>query len=115
MEPFPTEQVETSGTPVEVSSGHALTLSLVLHELATNAAKYGALSVQGGRVEIRWLGEPGRLRLTWQESGGPRVSPPTRRGFGSRLLEEVIGQDLAGGARVEYAPEGVRCELTALI
>ncbi|HTK35790.1 MAG TPA: MEDS domain-containing protein [Caulobacteraceae bacterium] len=115
MEPFPAEQVEISGPHLEVPSGHALALSLALHELATNAAKYGALSVQAGRIEIRWLFEPGRLRLIWQERGGPRVSPPARRGFGSRLLEEAISRDLAGGATVEYAPEGVRCELTALI
>jgi CheY-like chemotaxis protein len=89
-------------------------LSLALHELATNAVKFGALSVDTGRVDVRWkkLGDGG-FELIWTESGGPRVNPPTRRGFGTTLLEQVTGRELNGEAAVEYRPSGVRARLVA--
>ena len=86
---------------------------MMLHELATNAAKFGALSVSGGRLAIGWTatGEDAdrRLRLTWEESGGPDVQKPTRKGFGSRLIEYGTRGDLRGTATIDYAPAGVRC------
>jgi two-component sensor histidine kinase len=92
-----------------------LALSLALHELATNAAKYGALSRPEGRVELRWKVQDDRLDLTWRESGGPTVVPPTRRGFGSRLIENALSRDLDGQTRLEFGPEGVHCWITAVL
>jgi len=112
MQPFAAAQLDLAGPSIDVPPQHALALSLALHELATNAAKYGALSVPGGRVSISWSQESGMLRLTWREAGGPPVSPPTRRGFGSRLLEASL-RDLRGQSRLDYAPDGVRADFSA--
>ncbi len=86
---------------------------MALHELGTNAAKYGALSVDGGRVSIDWRVEDGRLRLEWRESGGPPVEVPGRRGFGSRLIERGLEADLDGRAALHFEPGGLRCEIEA--
>ena len=106
-----------SGPPVWLSPRMALSLSMALHELGTNAAKYGALSVPSGRVRIDWTVTPGpdapRLALTWTESGGPPVTVPTRRGFGSRLIERGLTAELSGEARIDFAPEGVICRIEA--
>lgn len=89
-------------------------LSLALHELAANAVKFGALSVDTGHVEVRWTRMPGGgFELIWTESGGPTVSPPIRRGFGSTLLEQVTGRELNGEAVVEYRPSGAWARLVA--
>lgn len=92
-----------------------LTLAMTFHELTTNAAKYGALSVPGGRVEIAWAPyeDNGRtcLRITWLEQGGPPVAIPQRRGFGSRLIENGVAAELGGTAQVAYDVAGVRCEM----
>jgi two-component sensor histidine kinase/PAS domain-containing protein len=111
--PFGSGQIAIDGPSLDVPPKQALALSLALHELATNAAKYGALSRSGGRVELRWKVRNEKLHLTWRESGGPRVAAPSRRGFGSRLLKEVLASDLDGQCRLEFAPEGVRCWITA--
>jgi two-component sensor histidine kinase len=111
LAPFAVARLEVSGPALDVSPRHALALSMALHELATNAAKYGALSNAGGRVQVRWTIDGERLRLTWCESGGPAVSPPQRRGFGSRLLEDGLARELSGRTRLDYAPQGVRCEI----
>jgi len=89
-------------------------LSLALHELATNAVKFGALAVETGHVEVRWkrLANDG-FELIWTESGGPTVNPPTRRGFGATLLEQVTGRELNGATAVDYRPSGLRARLTA--
>jgi two-component sensor histidine kinase len=93
----------------------AQTLSLALHELTTNAAKYGALSAPGGHVGIGTAVErchAGReLVLRWWESGGPAVTPPERHGFGSMLIERGITHDLEGSARLAFDATGVRCEI----
>jgi PAS domain S-box-containing protein len=93
-----------------------LTLAMAFHELTTNAAKYGALSMPGGRVEIAWrpLDAGGRklLRIDWREHDGPPVTPPERRGFGSRLIEGSIAAELGGKARLDYTPTGLHCEMT---
>jgi two-component sensor histidine kinase len=113
--PFVTGQIVVDGPSLDVSPSQALALSLALHELATNAAKYGALSRPEGRVELRWKVQDDRLDLSWHESGGPPVAPPSRRGFGSRLIETALSGDLDGQTRLEFAPEGLRCWITAAL
>lgn len=92
---------------------HAVALSLALHELATNALKYGALSVPDGRVEARWTAENGEMRFCWAERDGPAVAKPTRSGFGTRLLERGVAAEFGGNVSVSFAPEGLRCEIVA--
>jgi two-component sensor histidine kinase len=110
---------ELDGPAVRLSPRSALSLSMALHELATNAAKYGALSSPSGRVRIAWRIQDGpgapRLELIWSESGGPTVTPPTRRGFGSRLIERGLAAELSGEARIQFEPTGVICRIVALI
>ena len=90
---------------------------MALHELVTNAAKYGALTTEVGQVDITWqlIGEDKdrRLSLQWMESGGPPVSPPTRKGFGSRLVQRVLATELGGMVDVAYEPSGVVCTIDA--
>lgn len=112
LEAFPPAQAKISGAAIDVSSKHALALSMALHELATNATKYGALSCPEGRVSVQWRVKDGMLHLDWEESGGPPVAPPTQKGFGSRLLELVI-HDLGGDAKLNYNLSGVRCSIAA--
>jgi PAS domain S-box-containing protein len=115
LKPFAADQINVAGPALEISPHHALALSLALHELATNAAKYGALTVPEGRVHLVWHIDGETLHLSWRETGGPAVTPPSRRGFGSRLLEEGLVHDLGGPAKLDYAPDGVRCEMAALL
>jgi two-component sensor histidine kinase len=108
--------VHMSGGKHILSSRAALALAMVVHELATNAAKYGALSVPGGQIEIAWRperkGDADWLSLSWIETGGPAAHEPTRRGFGSRLIERSVAQDLSGRAELRFLPAGLQCELT---
>ncbi len=94
---------------------HALALSMALHELATNAGKYGSLSVPEGRVSVTWTthmeGHRPRLQLQWMETGGPAVVPPTRRGFGTRLINEGVPYELDGEVTLEFPPSGVTCTI----
>jgi two-component sensor histidine kinase len=113
VEPFASSRFRIEGPPLEVSPQQALALSMALHELATNAAKYGALSRPGGRVEIAWRADEGGFGLRWVERGGPPVEPPSRRGFGSRLLEQGLTRELGGQTRLHYAPDGLVCEIEA--
>ncbi|MEA3002532.1 MAG: hypothetical protein QOH81_1320 [Sphingomonadales bacterium] len=103
-----------SGPPVWIAPRAALALALALHELGTNAAKYGALSRDGGSVAIAWRETPeGRLILEWKEKGGPPVAKPARQGFGSRLIEQGLASDLGGKARLAFEPDGLRCTIEA--
>ena len=115
LEPYTRDRADAvviAGPRLLVNPKQALTLSLVMHELAANAAKYGALSVASGRVEIGWGIEPDRsLVLTWQESGGPHVASPQRRGFGSQLIEFNLAHEFGGEAKLDYRPTGVECVL----
>jgi two-component sensor histidine kinase len=109
------DRIELRGRNVWVSPRQAIALSMALHELATNAAKYGALSSEAGKVKIHWeraegAGEP-YLRIVWSEHGGPKVSPPARGGFGSRLLGKALAQDLGGEVELEFEARGVRCTM----
>jgi len=90
-----------------------VTICLGLHELATNAVKYGALAVQNGCVDVNWRIADGQLHLSWTERGGPRVEVPNRCGFGTRLLERGIASELRGRVKVDYLPEGLQCEIAA--
>jgi len=114
LDPYIQKQMgfDISGQDVVLTSKSALSLSLAIHELATNAAKYGALSSSGGRVKIRWvLTERGGLELSWTELGGPSVKPPTRRGFGSTLIERALAMETGGQATLQYLPGGVVCDV----
>ena len=115
ISPFATSQIIVDGPSLHVSPKQALALSLALHELATNAAKYGALSRPEGRVELCWEARNGQLHLSWIESRGPRVAPPSRQGFGSRLLSDGLSSDLGGDTRLEFAADGVRCWITTAL
>ncbi|MBB3974411.1 HWE histidine kinase domain-containing protein [Hansschlegelia beijingensis] len=100
------------GEPVELTPKSLTSLSLVFNELATNAAKYGALSAAGGRVSVSWRIEDGeRLRITWAESGGPAVVSPDRKGYGSELIRTAISYTLHGQLGQEYASDGYRAEI----
>ncbi|KRB51295.1 histidine kinase [Rhizobium sp. Root708] len=116
VSPYSAERFQISGPHLQVAPRAVVSISLALHELATNAAKYGALSVPTGRVVLSWWIEPGdaaRLRLRWQESGGPKVEPPSKRGFGSRLIESLLAAELGGKVSIIYDPDGVLCEVDA--
>jgi two-component sensor histidine kinase len=108
------ERCRFTGPEVELFPTAALTLALTFHELATNAAKYGALSQNHGRLQVSWSlvpdGNDDVLAITWMEEGGPPVHPPARRGFGSRLIEQSM-RGLGGTARMDYASDGLRCEI----
>jgi PAS domain S-box-containing protein len=106
------KRVLIAGPPILLEPDAAQAIAVTLHELATNAAKYGALSVASGTVNLRWTHEPnGRLRLCWMEGGGPPVQKPTRKGFGGRIIEKMIAQ-LKGKARFEWRTEGLVCEIS---
>jgi PAS domain S-box-containing protein len=109
------ECFQIEGPQASINANNSLMLAMILHELGTNAVKYGALSKEEGRVSIKWEmleREHGpALSLHWRESGGPEVKPPKRKGFGSTLIERVLdGQH--GHADMEYAPSGIICALT---
>jgi two-component sensor histidine kinase len=115
LAPFASSRLICQGPSLDLSPSQALALSMALHELATNAAKYGALSRPEGRVELGWRVERGELNMSWHERGGPQVTPPTRRGFGSRLIENALCAELDGQTELEFAPDGVRCRITAAV
>jgi PAS domain S-box-containing protein len=110
-------RVRLSGPDVVLSPRQALSIAMALHELCTNAVKYGSLSTEEGRVDLSWStrAQAGALWLdiAWRERGGPPVTPPRRRGFGSYLLERVMAHDLGGGSRLDYRKEGLVAEFSA--
>ncbi|HEX7943681.1 MAG TPA: PAS domain-containing protein [Phenylobacterium sp.] len=106
-------RVSFDGPSALLRPQQALAISMALHELGTNAAKYGALSTLSGQVEVKWRREGSDVEITWRESGGPAVAAPTQRGFGSRLLERGLAQDLRGTVELTFPPSGVRCRITA--
>jgi PAS domain S-box-containing protein len=105
-------RVALDGETVMISAKTAVSLSLVLHELATNAVKYGALSTPAGQLSVMWrLNGPRRLMLEWREADGPPVSPPSHQGFGLRFIKGAIGGELGGRVEHEFAPDGVCCRI----
>jgi PAS domain S-box-containing protein len=111
------DRIVLRGEDIVLRPRAVLTLAMAFHELTTNAAKYGALSVPGGRIEIRWQpveaenGQRAQLKIDWIEPGGPAVAEPERRGFGSKLIEGGIAAEHGGSARLAFEPEGLRCEI----
>lgn len=109
--------VRTEGGPCPIDAGLVQSLGMALHELAANAAKYGALSCDAGRVDVRWRVDHDNerseiLRITWQESGGPPVAVPEKRGMGLQIIEEGLRYEIGGGAEVHFEPGGARAEIT---
>jgi PAS domain S-box-containing protein len=111
LSPFGVERFEIEGPAVLLAPGAAVTLTLAFNELATNAAKYGALSEPAGRVALSWREQAQAVEVLWRESGGPLVVPPARLGFGSRLIEQVIAYEFDGESEVAYPPEGATCRM----
>jgi PAS domain S-box-containing protein len=109
-------RVRIDGPAVMLEPNTAQTIAMSLHELATNAAKYGSLSKPDGRVEIVWSRTAdGRLSLRWIEAGGPTVTPPTHRGFGRRIMENIIVSQLKGEVHFDWRDQGLACEITLLL
>jgi light-regulated signal transduction histidine kinase (bacteriophytochrome) len=105
-------KIDLSGVAVMLTPKSALSLSLAIHELATNAAKFGAFSTPNGRVAVKWTStKDGGLNLQWSESGGPTVTVPTRRGFGTTLIERALAMETGGRATINYYPTGVVCNV----
>ena len=112
------ERVSLEGADIVLAPQTALSLAMAIHELCTNAIKYGALSNENGRVAVRWTAEPagdGLIELTvhWAESGGPAVVAPSRRGFGSRLIERGLSAEQRSKALIDFDPAGLRCTIVA--
>jgi two-component sensor histidine kinase len=108
------DQFDITGDNIAISSGPAIALSMVIHELCTNAVKYGALSARAGHVSISWAisqDDSKRFKLHWKERGGPTVREPSRKSFGSRLIEQALPGQLHGEARLLFEPHGVSCEV----
>jgi two-component system, chemotaxis family, CheB/CheR fusion protein len=109
------ERMIVTGAAITLPPAAALALNLVLHELTTNAVKYGSLSMPAGRIEVDWRLEGSadtqRLVLTWAEAGGPQTRAPERRGFGCQLIERSIVHELDGVVQLEFLPAGVRCRI----
>jgi two-component sensor histidine kinase len=107
--------ISLTGSDMILPTGTGLALAMVMHELATNAAKYGALSNPQGRINIAWSADVRDkktwLSLAWKESDGPPVAKPSRSGFGSRLIEYSIGKELGGEAGLQFLPDGLHCTL----
>ena len=111
------DRVRLDGIDVMVREKAAQSFALILHELTTNAGKYGALSVPTGRVDVRWSvgrdDRPGMFVLSWEETGGPTVVPPTRTGFGRKIIEDTMRR--IGSYQIEYAPSGLKFRMEAPI
>lgn len=107
------KQFTIHGENIAISSGPAVALSMVIHELSTNALKYGALSRPEGRVSIAWSvdADTKRFRLEWKESGGPPVVEPMKKSFGSRFIEQALPGQLQGEARLIFEPTGLICDV----
>jgi len=110
-------RVSIRGPHVVLTPKAAISLVLVLHELATNAAKYGALSVAGGAILVEWTydRDSRAFTLQWREFGGPPVSAPARKGFGLRMVEKALSSDMSGKVTLDFAPEGVACTIEAIL
>lgn len=110
------QAITVVGEPIALTPGHSVAISMVLHELGTNAAKYGALSHSNGRLRVAWRkaeadGRP-EVELVWEESGGAGIGPPAERGFGSKLIEQAVSYQLGGRVTMDYAPEGLTCKIS---
>lgn len=110
------QAVVVEGPPVELAPNDALSFGLAVHELATNAAKYGALSVSGGEISVSWqMVDEHLAEVIWRERGGPPVMPPQRRGFGTELIEKIVAHELRYPVKIDFAPEGVSCVMRVAV
>jgi two-component sensor histidine kinase len=110
------ERVRINGPTVMLEPNTAQAIAISLHELATNAAKYGSLSVAEGDVEITWSRTArGQVSLRWTETGGPQIAPPTHRGFGTRILENMLGGQLGAKVHFDWRAPGLTCEIALLL
>ncbi|HEX8574481.1 MAG TPA: HWE histidine kinase domain-containing protein [Allosphingosinicella sp.] len=113
------ERLTLSGPDVRVQPRTAVSIAMAVHELCTNAVKYGAFSNRTGTVSVDWeVSEAGQgrcLRFRWREEGGPPVKPPEKRGFGTRMIERALAAELGGSAVVEFRPEGIWCVVEAAL
>jgi PAS domain S-box-containing protein len=112
--PYNSESVTRAsfvGPKIVLSPAMAQTIALAVHELATNAAKYGALSAPSGRIDLRWARHPGALALEWTEQGGPKIEPPTRKGYGTRVVTAGIERQLGGQVDFSWQADGLRCTI----
>jgi PAS domain S-box-containing protein len=107
----PSERVRVDGPVMLLRPAAAQSLGMVIHELATNAAKYGALSVASGRLEVGWRMAGDMVELSWFETGGPPTAPPTNAGFGSQIIKVTIGRQLHGQLEQEWLPDGLKCTM----
>jgi PAS domain S-box-containing protein len=115
VRPYGASRVSLEGEDLRLTPKTAVSLALAVHELGTNASKYGALSNSEGRVEVSWAGEAGQLSFVWRETGGPPVAPPATRGFGTRMIERSLAAEFGGRARIDFRPEGVVCTVEAAL
>lgn len=99
------------GPDLRLKPRSAVAMSMALHELGTNALKYGALSNEAGRVTLDWKADGSRFRFKWEESGGPSIAPPKHTGFGSRMIERGLASELQGDVSIDYRPAGVVCTI----
>ncbi len=106
-------RIAVSGPDLRLPPKTAVALAMGLHELAANAVRYGSLSNDAGRVDVRWSGAEGRLRLNWREREGPPVTAPARRGFGTRMLERGLASELGGVVNIAFTASGLECSVDA--
>jgi PAS domain S-box-containing protein len=113
IRPFPDEQgrIRVEGPDARLPPETSLSLALTLHELMTNAVKYGSLSVPAGAVDLAWFSDPVGIALVWREHGGPPVAPPERQGFGTRLIARSLAGEHEGRVRMDFRPEGLICTI----
>jgi len=113
--PYTRGNTEARGPSVTLKAEATQAVATVLHELTTNAAKYGSLSNRSGSVSVNWQwlqnGSHGRLIIEWQETGGPPVLAPSRSGYGTSIIRELIPFELGGAVELSFAPEGARCRM----
>lgn len=107
------DRFEIQGPILRLGPMAAVALSMAVHELCTNAIKYGALTADSGRVEIAWTVDQGQLRWVWRELGGPAVAIPERTGFGSRMIERSLAAQLSANVKIAYEPSGLICTIDA--
>jgi two-component sensor histidine kinase len=109
------KRISIDGPRVKLTPQQAVGLSLAIHELATNATKYGALQSSTGRIAIEWSVDGHKFVFTWTETGGPRVAPPERRGFGSKLIEDIVASYFSGEGRILFDVPGIQFKLVGVL
>ena len=105
------DRVAVTGDDTQLPPRTALAIAMALHELASNAIKYGALTRPTGNAALDCKTNGDAVYLTWRETGGPLVRPPTRRGFGTRLIEQGLARELSGSVKLDYQPNGIVCTI----